>query len=81
MYMNRVPYSEPIETVNVEVVGVYSTEKEAEKAVKRYFLKTLKLTDNGESENGGYYCSADDIKDSDAGTWDEEVLVSCRTVE
>lgn len=81
MYLSRVPYSAPIETVNAEVVGVYDTYKKAKKAAKRYFTRTLGLTDNGESENNGYYAAAIDMEDSDCGTWDEEVFVEDRNVE
>jgi hypothetical protein len=81
MYLDNVPYSEPIETVNVKVVGVYGTEAKAEEAARNYFMETLELTDNGESENGGYYCSADGMEDSDSGTWHEEVFVQCKKLK
>jgi hypothetical protein len=56
MYLNPAQYSEPIQTVNAQVVGVYSTSAMAEKAMQ--FFGTLGLADNGGSENGGYNCSA-----------------------
>jgi hypothetical protein len=81
MYLDDVPYSEPIETVNAEVVGVYSTYAKAEAAAAEYFFNTLGLTDHGESQNGYYYCSATHMEDFDTGTWDEEVFVMSKTVE
>lgn len=81
MYFHDDMYSEPIQTVNAEVVGVYSTHAKADKAAKRYFTQTLGLSDNGESENGGYYCAAHDMEDFHSGTWDEEIYVQSRTTQ
>ena len=75
MHLHNRPYSEPIETVNVEIVGIYKSEASAQAAARAYFFDTLGYSDNGESENGGYYQDAVDIPDSDCGTWDEEVYV------
>jgi hypothetical protein len=75
MYFRDDAYSEPIETVNKDVVGIYKTEDEALKQAKKLFFTKLGHTDNGESENGGYYAAAYDMTDSDSGTWDEEVYV------
>jgi hypothetical protein len=74
MYLSRVPYSEPIETVNATVVGVYKTLAKAETAASECFFQTRGLTDSGESENGGYYYESSD-DGGDCGTWDEEVYV------
>mmetsp|Transcript_1016 Transcript_1016/g.2835 ORF Transcript_1016/g.2835 Transcript_1016/m.2835 type:complete len:94 (-) Transcript_1016:273-554(-) len=63
-------YSEPIETVNTQIVAVYTSHRRAQAKARRYFRDTLGYSDNGESENGGYYYSADGCE-----TWDEEVYV------
>jgi len=78
MYLNQ-PFSEPIETVNAQVVAVYPTSAQAEAEAHRYFHETMGLVDNGESENGGYYYCASD-HGGDSGTWDEEVYVEEMTV-
>ena len=80
MYLHRVPYSEPIETVNKDIVGIYTSEKEATKQAKKLFFTHLGYTDNGESENGGFYAAAYDMEDCESGTWDEEVYVEMMQV-
>ena len=76
MYFRDDMYSEPIQTVNATVVGVYTTRAKAEAKARRYFSNTLGLTDSGESENGGYHFMAE----GDCGTWDEEVYVEAETL-
>lgn len=76
MYLHNRPYSEPIETVNSNVVSAHSTYKAAKKAAGHHFFQNLEYQDSGKSENGGYHYSP---PDGDCGTWDEEVYVrSCR---
>lgn len=75
MYLRDEMYSEPIQTVNSTIVGIYKTRAKAEAAARRYFFQTLGHTDTGESD--GFYCSPED---GDCGTWDEEVWVDCYTV-
>ena len=71
-------YSEPIETVNSTVVGVNASQGKAEAAARRYFFHQLGHEDCGESENGGYLYRDEN---GDAGTWDEEVWVDCKTLK
>ena len=73
MYLHQENYSEPIETVNSTIVGVYKTEAEAERSARKYFFRTLGLKDSGESVNGGYLSSPDDAT---PGDWDEDVWVN-----
>ena len=75
MYFRDDVYSEPISTVNGMVVGVYKSGRNADSSARKYFFQKLGYKDSGESEEGGYYCSASSI-DGDSGTWDEEVYVS-----
>ena len=80
MYLDRSPYSEPIETVNKDIVGIYTSEREAIKQARKLFFTHLGYTDNGESENGGFYAAAYNMEDFDNGTWDEEVYVELMAV-
>lgn len=75
MHFRRDAYSQPIETVNKDVVGIYKSKEEAIHQAKKLFFEYLGYTDSLESQNGGYYAVAYDMKDSDNGTWDEEVYV------
>ena len=79
MYFRDDVYSEPISTVNSQVIGVYKTyHKKAEKAAKDYFLTTLGHEDSGDSENGGYHFRDED---GDSGTWEEEVFIESMALE
>ena len=78
MYFRDDVYSEPISTVNSQVIGVYKSYKKAEKAAKEYFFETLGHEDSGDSENGGYHYRDDN---GDCGTWEEEVFIEPNTLE
>jgi len=63
MYFDNVPFSEPIETVNAECVGVYRTERAAAAAARSYF-SSLGLEDShGEDDE-------EDEDDLDEFYWD-----------
>ena len=78
MHLHQYMFSEPIETVNSKIVGIYKTEEEAEGSARNYFFDILGLTNDGESVKGGYLSPADA---GGAGDWDEEVWVTYHTIE
>ena len=78
MCMHEKPYTEEVETVNAIVVSVHLTERGAEQAAESHFDE-LRLPNNGDSENGGYYYNAG-IDNADCHTWDEHVYVEYRAV-
>lgn len=78
MHFRDEMYSEPIQTVNSTVIGVYTSHRKAQTAAYRYFFNDLGYDDNGESENGGFFYHDDN---GECGTWDEEVWVDCETLK
>lgn len=71
MYFRHEVYSEPIYTVNAEVVGVHKTRESAKEIAREFFCQALELKDNGMSGNGKYFSS----EGGSTGEWDEEVFV------
>ena len=79
MYMNRGQYSEDIETINSEVIGVYSSYKKAEAKARRFFFNELGLTHSDDCELDGLFCY--DADGEDVGTFMETVDVEMQMVE
>ena len=59
MYMDN-----SIEIVNASCVGVYSTQRAARLAARRYFFNELCLVDSGQSEIGGIHSVTPDNVDN-----------------
>jgi len=72
-YFRNDIYSEPIQTVNAMVVGVYThharSPKQRPKRNDTFFVHTLGRTDN--EKGGDYYSVAEN--GGNCGTWDQEV--------
>ena len=78
--MNRAPWSEPIETINAEVVAAFSSEDEADAKARDYFFSTLGLSNNKQIDYHGYFWSTEN-GGGDTSTFDEEFFVEYITLE
>lgn len=78
MHMDDCAGGEIIETVNTSIIAAYTTEAKAQAKAREYFFETLRFTDSGKSEQGGYHWSASGDNVEDCETMDEEVYVSQR---
>jgi len=76
--MNQAPYSEDIETINSQVVGVYSTYNKAKAEARRFFFNERGLTHNDDSDLDALFCY--DADGADNNTFMETVNVVAQTV-
>jgi len=76
--MNRAPYSEEIETINSQVVGVYSTYDKANAEARRFFFNERGLSHSDDSDLDALFCYDGDMNIS---TFMETVDVVEQTVE
>ena len=79
MYMNQAPYSEEIETINSQVIGVYSTYNKAKAEARRFFFNERGLTHSDDSDLDALFCY--DADGADNNTFMETVDVVAQTVE
>ena len=79
MYMNRAPYSEEIETINSQVIGVYPAYNKAKADARRFFFNERGLSHSDDSELDAWFCY--DADGEDTSTFMETVDVVEQTVE
>ena len=77
--MNQAPYSEEIETINSQVIGVYSTYNKAKAEARRFFFNERGLTHSDDSDLDALFCY--DADGADNNTFMETVDVVAQTVE